>query len=253
MGSALCFPIEAMAFFIAIVTSRLDKAGAPPTASAVKFYSSGVFVYGDDLIVPAGEAPSICQTLESFGFKVNSHKSFWNGNFRESCGMDAFNGHDVTPTYVRRPLPVDRADVHGIASAVALANQFYLAGLWRTARALRNLVESLLGPLASISQATAKDIELVLDGRPVKGRYGAGLGWVSFSNAETFDGWDINYQCLRNKRWMVTPIRKPDPLSGDPALLKCFLLIGVESIDRDHLRTSVRYGNLALKRRWALA
>jgi hypothetical protein len=249
MGSALCFPMESMAFFIAIVTHRLKASGARITPFTVKRCCEGVYVYGDDLIVPVDEAPAICETLELFGFKVNRHKSFWSGNFRESCGVDAFNGTCVTPTYVRRPLPVDRADCHGIASTVALANQFYLKGLWRTAKMLRDLVERILGNLPSISFVEQERLERVLDGKPVA-RGSAGLGWISFSNAESFDGWDSDLQCFKSKRWVVEPVRRRDPLEGDAALLKCFGLIGSELVDPDHLTRSVRYGNLALKRRW---
>lgn len=250
MGSALCFPMEAMAFFIAIVTHRIKESGVRITPSAVFKYSREVFVYGDDLIVPADEASAICKTLELFGFKVNRHKSFWTGKFRESCGVDAFDGHDVTPTYVRRLLPTDRADCHGVASTVALANHFYLKGLWRTARALREFVENLLGPLPSVSRKDFSDLELVIDSRRLPARGSAGLGWISFSNAESFNGWDERYQCLKSRRWVVTPIRRRDPLEGDAALLKCFGLIGSLLVDPDHLLQSVRYGNLALKRRW---
>jgi hypothetical protein len=88
MGSALCFPIESVAFFIAIVSIRLASAGVRITPSTVRKYSERVYVYGDDLIVPADEAPAISSALPLFGFKVNAHKSFWSGNFRESCGMD---------------------------------------------------------------------------------------------------------------------------------------------------------------------
>lgn len=253
MGSALCFPMEAMAFFIAIVTHRIRSEGVPVTSKAVFRCCKGVYVYGDDIIVPADEAPAICETLESFGFKVNRHKSFWTGKFRESCGMDAYDGNDVTPTYVRRMLPTDRADSHGIASTVALANQFYLRGFWQTARALRSHVEGILGPLSSISHKQSRDLEKVIDGTPVEGRGCAGLGWISFSNAESFNGWDKRFQCLKNRRWVVEPIRRRDHLDGDAALLKCFGLIGSKSISPTHLRESVRYGNLALKRRWILA
>jgi hypothetical protein len=242
--------MEAMAFFLAIITHRMLGAKLAPTGENVFRCCAGLYVYGDDIIVPADEASAICKTLESFGFKVNSHKSFWTGKFRESCGMDAYDGHDVTVTYVRRPLPADRADSHGVASTVALANHFYMAGLWRTAKALREHVESLLGKLSSITDTAFRDLEKVIDGRASNSRGSAGLGWISFSNAETFRGWDKNLQCLKDRRWVVSPIRRPDPLEGDAALLKCFGLIGNESVDTNHLRESVRYGNLALKRRW---
>lgn len=252
MGSALCFPIESVAFFIAIVSIRLQRAGVRCTPSRIRQYSEGVYVYGDDLIVPADEAPPICEALTRFGFKVNSHKSFWNGNFRESCGMDAFNGVDVTPVYVRRQLPTDRTDAHGIASTVALANQFYLKGMWGTAKFLRERVERILGRMPTVTVKSFRYLERVIEGRFEPSRGSAGLGWISYSNGESANGWSKRFQCFKSKRWIVTPVRQRDHLDGDAALLKCFGLIGLDVYGKDHLRSSVRFGNLALKRQWTL-
>lgn len=250
MGSALCFPIESLAFFVAIVSSRLHRAGVRPSPATIRKYCTGVYVYGDDLIVPTDEAPSVCNDLESFGFKVNTHKSFWTGKFRESCGMDAYDGVDVTPVYVRRLIPADRTDSHGVASTVALANQFYLKGYWQSAKYLRLVAEKLLGELPSISLVSFRLLERVIEGSTNTNRGSAGLGWISFSNAESFNGWHRHFQCLKSKRWVVEAIRRRDHLDGDAALLKCFGVIGNDAISPTHLRESVRFGNLALKRRW---
>jgi hypothetical protein len=252
MGSALCFPIESVAFFLAIVSIRIHGAGVRVTPRAVRKYSSGVYVYGDDLIVPIDVAPAVSTTLSCYGFRVNAHKSFWNGNFRESCGMDAFNGVDVTPVYLRRMLPVDRTDAHGVASAVSLANQFYLKGLWLVARKLREHVEYILGALPTTTIKAFRYLERVIEGRYDPSRGSAGLGWISFSNGESANGWDYGLQCFKSRRWVVSPIRRSDPLEGDSALLKCFGVIGLDTVSPTHLRESVRYGNLALKRRWVL-
>jgi len=197
-------------------------------------------------------APAISTKLKAFAFKVNAHKSFWNGKFRESCGMDAFDGVDVTPVYIRRKLPADRADSHGVASLVSLANQFYLKGLWGTCKMLRLEAERLLGELPTMSIKSFRLLERAIEGRFVATRQSAGLGWISYSNGESANGWSRRYQCFKSKRWVVEPIRRRDPLSGDAALLKCFGLIGSSDVDPRHLRETVRYGNLALKRRWTL-
>ncbi len=252
MGSALCFPIESVAFFIAMVSIRMQNAGVRVTPRTVKAYCSGIYVYGDDLIVPTDEALAISSTLNQFGFKVNAHKSFWKGKFRESCGMDAFGGQDVTPVYIRRLLPTDRTDVHSIASTVSLANQFYLVGLWDVARVLRSEVEMLLGELPTTTIRAFRYLERVIEGRYDPSRGSAGLGWVSFSNGESANGWSDRYQCFKSKRWVVKAVRREDPLTGDLALLKCFGLIGSPTVDPEHLSTSVRYGNLVLQRRWTL-
>jgi len=232
MGSALCFPIEAVAFFIAIISSKLHRNGRTPTPSSVLRASHDVYVYGDDMVVSAHMAPSVVIDLELFGFKVNAAKSFWTGKFRESCGGDYYDGTKVTPVYLRRSLPNNRADVHSIASSVSFANQLYWAGCWKTAQLVRNEVESVLGTLPSV----AKGDEI--------------LGWESFSNARSTHGWSKQYQRPKSRGYVLKPVRRVDVIDGDSALLKCFTVIGNPDTSREHLSTSVRFGNLALKRRW---
>jgi len=166
--------------------------------------------------------------------------------------MDAYDGVDVTPVYIRRLLPTGRTDVHGLASTVSLANQFYLKGLWGVARKLREYVEHILGELPTMAISAFRYLERVIEGRYAPSRGSAGFGWISYSNGESANGWDKHLQCFKSKRWVVSPVRQKDPLEGDSALLKCFGYIGTENYDPDHLLTSVRYGNLALKRRWTL-
>jgi hypothetical protein len=119
MGSALCFPIESMVFFLIMVSERARRAGVPVRSSRqILRYCENLYVYGDDILIPVDEAPAMVNALEAFGLKVNSAKSFWTGRFRESCGMDAYDGADVTPVYLRRALPGHRADIHGLVSSV---------------------------------------------------------------------------------------------------------------------------------------
>lgn len=80
MGSALCFPIEAMLFY-SIARSITDK----------------VWVYGDDIIVPVEVSIQVMALLEEYGLVCNRDKSLTTGFFRESCGGDFFRGHNITP------------------------------------------------------------------------------------------------------------------------------------------------------------
>ena len=91
MGSACCFPVECLVF------------AAISLASAAKHFGSHSVnyrdfrVYGDDIICPARMAQGIMDDLTLMGFTVNSEKSYISGDYRESCGMDAWRGLDVTP------------------------------------------------------------------------------------------------------------------------------------------------------------
>jgi hypothetical protein len=232
MGSALCFPVEAVVFFTSIIASRLNRAGLFPTERSVHSFGRDVLVYGDDLIVPAREAPEICEDLESLGFKVNRSKSFWTGKFRESCGMEVYDNEQVTPVYLRRDLPSDFKDASGILSGVSTSNQLYSAGYHLTAMAMRKAIEKITGKLPLVPPESPA------------------VGWFENSDSIPPLRYCPNLQRLFFRCLVPVVPKMPDPLDGDPALAKCFRLIGVESIDPEHLETSPRPYGLTLKRRW---
>jgi hypothetical protein len=233
MGSAICFPVEALVFFTACVAARIQYAGRTVSNYSVRKYSNGVFVYGDDIIVPANEAPAVCSYLEACGFKVNATKSFWTGKFRESCGKDWYDGHDVTPTYVRLPFPADRHDANGIVSWVATANQLFMAGLWRAASLVESRIEALVGKLPLVTRDSSQ------------------LGWHTFRNCMSIQRWNKTLHRFEYRSWRPTPVYEPDPLDGYPALLKCWSIIGSKDTDELHLTRRARRSALTLKRRWA--
>lgn len=79
MGSALCFPIEALVFF-AICRTVTDVC----------------WVYGDDIVVRTSSFDSVIDALESYGLIINRQKSLSRGHFRESCGAEYYDGHDIS-------------------------------------------------------------------------------------------------------------------------------------------------------------
>jgi len=246
MGSALCFPVEAGVFFTLAVVGRCKALNLPLTYRNVVRMSRQVYVYGDDIIVPASEVLTVIETLEAFGLKVNRNKSFWIGKFRESCGMDAYAGEPITPVYLRE-LPDHRRSRNGIVSLVSFANQLYKIGLWRTARDVRRYVEGLVGPLPHVLETSP------------------GVGWHSFLGSYVGQRWCPKTHAFLVKAWVVKPIEYPDPLQGHGALLKFFLKRGSKlahfgekspgcvdwkSPDRSNLTKSVRPGGVYIKRQW---
>lgn len=106
MGSACCFPVEAICFWaIACASTQLSL--------------KTTFVYGDDIIVLAGHAGAVVDGLESVGLLVNRKKSYVVGPFRESCGGDYHNGYDVTPVRFRKSI---NASSSSITTDADLAN-----------------------------------------------------------------------------------------------------------------------------------
>jgi len=233
MGSALCFPVEALIFFISIIASRCSRAGQFPTRSTVAKMARSVYVYGDDIIVPADETSAICEDLEALGFRVNAHKTFWNGKFRESCGLDAYDGTPVTPVYLRRDVPADRGDASGIVSTVSTANQLYQLGLYRTAAALRKAVEHLTGTLPEVRVNS-----------PAVGWWSAHSTWTPPTR------WNRRLARWEHRVLVPETPRQDDPLDGEPALAKCWRKIGNPLVDPKHLVESPRPYSLTLKCRW---
>jgi hypothetical protein len=124
MGNATTFPVQSLVFW-AICCASMQYHG---------FHQPGaVFVFGDDIIVPSECAEVVCNDLESFGLVVNRSKSFWRGNFRESCGVDAFNGIDVTP--VRWKTTVNAEGLVGLQSLSDMAMRLRIAGYEEAASA----------------------------------------------------------------------------------------------------------------------
>lgn len=237
MGSALCFPIESMYFFTVVLTALIRKHKLPVTLSNIKKMSRRVFVYGDDIIVPVETVDDVIETLTDFNCKVNSHKSFWRGNFRESCGMDAFDGECVTPTYLRQLRPFDMGEAERIISWVETSNLFYKRGYWKTAAHMKDCVEQVTGRLPVICENSP------------------GLGWVSFQSKFSFDRWNRVLHRYEVHTYVPSPVYKKDKLDGYSALLKFFLRseVNVDNslpIDNEHLARSPRSGTSSIKRRW---
>lgn len=204
MGSALCFPMEAMVFTTLIFLGIQKSLNATLTRKDIKSLSDSVRVFGDDLIVPVDHVLSVVQTLEHFGARVGLDKSFWTGRFRESCGKEYFNGTDVSLVRVRQALPYTTADATGVIATVSLRNQFYEHGYWRTSRWLDNLLKGML-----------KHYPIVGPDSPVQGR-------VSFLGYET-QRMDPYLHSPQVRGYVVQAKPPSDPLDGTGALLKCLL------------------------------
>jgi hypothetical protein len=137
MGSSLCFPIMALTIW-----SLLDAA-APDQATRER-----ILVYGDDVIVPTAFAGDAIYALERFGLLVNRPKSCIQGFFRESCGMDAFKGSDVTPVRIRTvwnssPSP------ESYTSWISYANSFYDRNYYTTYDYIVQELHRVYGPIPS--------------------------------------------------------------------------------------------------------
>jgi hypothetical protein len=131
MGAATCFPIEAMVFAAIAVYAMAPRLTSGSVSLPIgREVVRRVTVYGDDIVVPSTEYSAVVDALKSFGFSVNAKKSFVRGFFRESCGGDYFQGHDVSYVKVRRPLGFSTTAVEDTVSTVSLRNKLAESGLY---------------------------------------------------------------------------------------------------------------------------
>lgn len=149
MGSALCFPIESMVFFIIESMAWGDSQGIVPSALRMRGLPR-MRVYGDDLIVPIEVAHLLAQRLESYGLKVNLAKSFTTGLFRESCGADWFRGEDVSVFKMGHPLPESIRQTEYLNKGIQFHNRVYDAGWFLVAREIEKALKRVLPRIPSV-------------------------------------------------------------------------------------------------------
>jgi len=231
MGSALCFPFEALTFCTVIFLGIERALNRPLTRKDITSFYGKVRVYGDDIIVPVEYVNSVVSELESFGFRVNCNKSFWNGKFRESCGKEYYDGHDVSISRVRRALPQQRGDAQEIISSVALRNRLYMDGYWCAAKYLDTIIQRLI-PFPN-----------GLDTSPGLVRT-CSLGFASEKEHRTLHKPLI-------KVMKVVPSKRKSPLDGSGALAKCLMPGRFDPFSSDHLQFAGRPTAVGIKRRWS--
>jgi hypothetical protein len=98
MGSALCFPIESVVFWSIAVVAGINS-GLTEREARVSTY-----VYGDDIIIRPCVFQEFLRLASKFALKVNVDKSYIEGPFRESCGVDAWKGYNVTPFRIKKDI-----------------------------------------------------------------------------------------------------------------------------------------------------
>lgn len=234
MGSALTFPFESMVFLALVFLGIESTLNTPLTRESIKGYSGKVRVYGDDIIVPVEFVAAVIESLESFGYLVNSGKSFWNGSFRESCGKEYWYGRDVSIVKVRTDFPTSLAHTDEIISTVSLRNQLWKTHCFpHTVDLLDEWIEDII-PFPVVEETS-----------PILGR----LSYEKFNPQY----WDSDLQVPLVKGMLVIAKPRKSFLDGEAALMKFFLKRGVlPFFDRNHLLYGGRPVSVALKHGKAL-
>jgi hypothetical protein len=147
MGSACTFPVESLVFLGIAIAAVLTKRKLKASSRTILGLAQEVAVFGDDIVVPTDSRLLFSQALEVLDFKVNHNKSFWTGEFRESCGVDAFRGVEVTPVYWKGPC---EGNPESIVRTVEVSNNFYQKWLLNTARYIASTIRDIHIPVIDI-------------------------------------------------------------------------------------------------------
>lgn len=146
MGNATTFPVQSLVFW-AVCVSALE---------AVGFHQpSDCYVFGDDIIVPSECYHDVVSWLTAFGLVVNQGKSYVNSNFRESCGVDAFSGVDITP--VRWKTTYGASGPAGLLSVSDLAQRLRQKGYWEASTTLYGFISKVLRNKHRVSLSCTND------------------------------------------------------------------------------------------------
>lgn len=142
MGNAVTFPVQSVVFLAICLGSLLYVRNLRFSPRALRTLGrTQVRVFGDDLIVPKDCVRATIEALTAFGLKVNDSKTFTEGYFRESCGVDAYRGQDVTTVSI---LSVPKqASPGSIVSSVDVHNNLCSRGYYYTAAFIRKTVEAI--------------------------------------------------------------------------------------------------------------
>lgn len=142
MGCGYTFELET-ATFLALVCAASQRGNADVCR-----------VYGDDIICSTDDAAFVLEVLQYAGFRHNAEKTFVTGPFRESCGGHYWQGHDVTPFYVKS-VPSLLSQVIELANKLLLWSgmrqcadlQHLLRGVWQDA--FRRVGKPFRGPIGT--------------------------------------------------------------------------------------------------------
>lgn len=144
MGSAICFPVEALIFYALGIAAISVKTGLP-----TREIGEHIYVYGDDIILSPKYVEYVLEAFPKYGLQFNRGKCYLHGPFRESCGVDALIGQKVTPLKLKRVIPWDKqeASADSLVSLCEFASGLYSRCYFQAAEEAWRQLERLTGAL----------------------------------------------------------------------------------------------------------
>lgn len=217
MGSALCFPVMALTHYALLraILIHSDQSKLIPS----------IHVYGDDIIIAKQCVEVVYKYLPRFGMKFNVEKSFYKSKFRESCGLHAFAGREITPVYFKYT-PTPNMNATEMVSCLQTEGQLYKKGYKETSKLLRTEL------LRHCKKLGLKD-QYVRPQQQILGFIRENAVPSSFSNISIVKKvWCPELQAFKGKVLLVIPeMDRLPPIPMDEGLLRWFLTLANLEID----------------------
>jgi hypothetical protein len=131
-GTATTFPVQSIVFLCLALGACIQ---GKVSMQKILRLSSQVRVYGDDIIIPTHGYERLVRIMDLLELKVNIAKSYVNGHFRESCGVDGYMGYDVTPVKPKTLVVDSPASCQAV---IDTCNNLFNKGLWHASEHLRS-------------------------------------------------------------------------------------------------------------------
>lgn len=110
------------------IHSRLCGESIPSAASL----GTLIRCYGDDITIPSKYVDVLQYCLTTLGFIMNDEKSFYsldnNPAFRESCGVEFFDGEELSTSYWPRKVITLDKECTSLPSLISLQHQMWIRG-----------------------------------------------------------------------------------------------------------------------------
>jgi len=234
MGSAVTFPVQTYLFAIISIASVLFTRQLKVNYRNIRRVSAEVQVFGDDIIVPIDSADNTLAALTHLGLKVNPAKTFVTGKFRESCGVDAYDGNNVTKVSVLSMPVVSKPE--SVMSSVDSHNNFFLKGYYEVADFIYRTVTQL------------KNYHFF------KVSPGSGaLGWYSIEGFDSNGAKRRFNSKLQRVEYLVTGLSSPvkrELTKGSSMLLQYFTEVHAPPISKEIRLGTASVPTMKLSRRW---
>jgi hypothetical protein len=197
MGNGATFSLETLVFASACV------------AVGSKKFS----VYGDDIVIETELYDDLMRFLRFLGFIPNVDKSFSSGPFRESCGVDSYNGTDVTPFYLRDWSGLKALLCHNVNGLVRIGHPY--GELWRFCLDfLRQMhlpfvpenEDTMSGVMIYITQAYSKKLIKVVGQLPYFRAYKPRNKTIRTDDSRSLFLWYLDKYRSRDRKSMSEPL-----------------------------------------------